>query len=257
MLDKLIVFLWWIWSNTILRKWLDIVFSIVTLIGIGWTIYLILWEIFPINYQTFSNLIGKIPINLIFIFLVGSLLLVYWISVFRWIRERDFSVLRISVNYTLPILVGLVLIILYSTEDSYVEWYILVFGWLYAASPYISILGWTPKLESGVYRSISESYKKYNLSFIIWFLIFLGLYICEYIIRPMDYIESMIFYFVVIFIPYILITWIIITYSWETIEHKKQTTWKNIVRGGILLSLIFIFLWLSSESTAPEYVNFW
>ncbi len=259
MLVKLIAFLQWIQSSEKLKNRVDFLFSMLFLFVTAIGAYNFLQEIlFQRNYGYYYDsyrdttswlFINQITENTfifsITIFLLLSLIMIYVYGFYKRIVNREFSVVGLIVNSALPIFVGIILVVLYATEQNYIKWYIFVIGWIYAFSPYLLFLAGFPKINVGKSKFILDMYKKYIIAFLIGFAVFVVLFFLGNFQFHYMRFSHIVTYLSLIIIPYSIIIWLILTYAWTTLEKMDERSWRNILRSWIVIAFLFLVIWLS------------
>jgi hypothetical protein len=179
------------------------------------------------------------------IFLLLSLIMIYVYGFYKRIVDREFSVIGLIVNSALPIFVGIILVVLYATEQNYIKWYIFVIGWIYAFSPYLLFLAGFPKINVGKSKFILDLYKKYIIAFLIGFSVFIVLFFFGNFQFHYLRFSQIVTYLSLIIIPYSIVIWLILTYAWTTLEKMDERSWRNILRSWIVIAFLFLVIWLS------------
>lgn len=261
MIAKLIAFLQWIESSEKPKKWFDFLFSFAfTLMSVS-AVHMILKE--TIFWRSYSYMYGyPLPSNIftfderitadLFIFsftilflfaIIGS----YIYGIYKKITTKDFSIVRIIMNSVLPLTTGVCLIALHTTELSMMRWYIYLFGGLYALSPFILFIEGFARKSLPILSRFFEVYKKYIIAFLIWLTIFFPLFFLGEIFDELRHsrLGEIIIVSFFSLCGYGLGIWFILTYAWMELDEVSETSWRNILRGGVALAFIFLIIWLS------------
>ena len=154
MITKLIALLQWLESSEKPRKWVDFFFSFAfTLMSIS-AVHMILKETifqrsysYMYGYSNTSSMLAfheNITSNL-FIFSLTIILLVaiiasYIYGLYKKATTKDFSIVRIIMNSVLPLTMGIFITFLHASQPDRIQWYIYLFGGLYAFSPFVLFL---------------------------------------------------------------------------------------------------------------------
>lgn len=227
MIAKLIAYLQWIESSNSPKKWFEYFFSFLFM-GISMILVFILLASSSGAFFSPSNTSNGI--FYLACFFIAAIVATYVYGIYKRITQKDFSLVRIIMNGVMPLTIGILLMYLHADERKSLEWYIYLFGGLYALSPFSLFISGFESMRNGRISQISKLYRYYINAFLISLAIFLPFFILKEPFREPKYMElyEIVIISIIALCTYVFVTWIVLTYAWDEVKPIDNIAVKNI-----------------------------